>query len=174
MAGDACRTGTGGPRDLENHRSTEPELRFPGRRGRWIMIPGAVSCCPATQLGKLWGIGDDRIESQFHVTAGGESPAFESGHRIFAVHEEHGVLVAIAEGSCAEGSFKVAKSTVSRAAWKYPGQAARRSRIRETRCQYGSMIVACMVYPASPTSFRCTCVLITPVTHTGSNSSLIG
>ena len=43
-----------------------------------------------------------------------------------------------------------------------------------SRCQYGSMIVACMVYPASPSSFRCACVRITPVTHTGSNSSFSG
>ena len=43
-----------------------------------------------------------------------------------------------------------------------------------SRCQYGSMIVACMVYPASPTSFRCACALISPVTHTGSNSSFSG
>ena len=40
--------------------------------------------------------------------------------------------------------------------------------------QYGSMIVACMVYPASPTPLRNACVLIMPVTHTGSNSSFIG
>ena len=46
------------------------------------MIHGAVAFCPTTQLGKLRGIGDDQIKSQFHVTAGGESPAFESGHRI--------------------------------------------------------------------------------------------
>ena len=40
--------------------------------------------------------------------------------------------------------------------------------------QYGSMIVACRVYPASPTSFRCASVRISPVTHTGSNSSCSG
>ena len=40
--------------------------------------------------------------------------------------------------------------------------------------QYGSMILACKVYPASPTSLRNACVLISPVTHTASNSSFIG
>ena len=48
------------------------------------------------------------------------------------------------------------------------------SRVANRTRQYGSMMVACMVYPASPTSLRNACVLITPVTHTGSNSSFIG